>query len=117
MDRSDLLEFSVDKKPDGTIERGGGGDDGATGSRRVGSGEERETGRERPPWVKYLLEEGIDHTQAFLRYKGMFAGAVNVPKSAEGLFSRCCDFAHLQRLRLTIGSRVRASAVEEIFVI
>lgn len=27
-----------------------------------------------PPWTKYLLEEGIDRTKAFSRYRGMFAG-------------------------------------------
>eukprot|EP00752_Nemacystus_decipiens_P012095 g10722.t1 len=26
-----------------------------------------------PPWTKYLLEEGLDRTKAFSRYKGMFA--------------------------------------------
>ena len=27
-----------------------------------------------PPWTKYLLDEGLDHTKAFSRYRGMFAG-------------------------------------------
>lgn len=27
-----------------------------------------------PPWTKYLLEEGLDRTKAFSRYRGMFAG-------------------------------------------
>lgn len=27
-----------------------------------------------PPWTKYLLEEGLERTKAFSRYKGVFAG-------------------------------------------
>lgn len=27
-----------------------------------------------PPWTKYLLEEGLDCTKTFSRYRGMFAG-------------------------------------------
>lgn len=27
-----------------------------------------------PPWAKYLLDEGLDQTKTFSRYKGVFAG-------------------------------------------
>lgn len=27
-----------------------------------------------PPWTKYLLDEGLDSTKTFSRYKGVFAG-------------------------------------------
>lgn len=39
-----------------------------------GNAEQEKTQDAPPPWTKYLLEEGLDRTKAFSRYRGMFAG-------------------------------------------
>lgn len=39
-----------------------------------GKGKGAGQGDRLPPWTKYLLEEGIDRTEAFSRYRGMLAG-------------------------------------------
>lgn len=39
-----------------------------------GLGQRHKEGERAPPWTKYLLEEGLDRTKAFSRYRGMFAG-------------------------------------------
>lgn len=39
-----------------------------------GQGKGTRQGDRLPPWTKYLLEDGLDRTKAFSRYRGMFAG-------------------------------------------
>lgn len=50
----------------------------SSGGGRKGDGKgldkREEQGERAPPWTKYLLEEGLDRTKAFSRYKGMFVG-------------------------------------------
>eukprot|EP00903_Cladosiphon_okamuranus_P008368 g8046.t1 len=41
--------------------------------RGKGQGRRKPQGDLLPPWTKYLLEEGLDRTKAFSRYRGMFA--------------------------------------------
>lgn len=49
-----------------------------SGGPRKGDGKDQGKGKEQneraPPWTKYLLEEGLDHTKTFSRYRGMFTG-------------------------------------------
>lgn len=67
MVRSDLneglLTQKVSKKRMASRRKGGkASDDGFKG------------GTAPPPWTAYLLEEGLDRTKAFSKYRGMFAG-------------------------------------------
>lgn len=44
---------------------------GGSGGDNAGQGKTQDAP---PPWTKYLLEEGLDRTKTFSRYRGMFAG-------------------------------------------
>lgn len=48
--------------------------EGSGGDGRKGKVKGAAQGDRLPPWTKYLLEEGLDRTKAFSRYRGMFAG-------------------------------------------
>lgn len=79
MGRSELEDASPDKevKDNNNSNRSGGlkrrpegrGEDG-----RNGKGKGEGQGERLPPWTQYLLEEGLDRTKAFSRYRGMLAG-------------------------------------------
>lgn len=48
-----------------------------------------------PPWTKYLLDEGLDHTKTFSRYKGVFAGEQKkIPGDQRGLGKEGNVIAH-----------------------
>lgn len=76
MGRNDLEDRSPEQAS-AASNRSGYAGKGARGNNREGGGGKasgRETGDRAPPWTKYLLEEGIDRTKEFSRYRGMFAG-------------------------------------------
>ncbi|CAM9541704.1 unnamed protein product [Ectocarpus fasciculatus] len=75
MGRNDLEDrspeqASADPNRSGHAGKGTGGNNREGGD---GKASWRETGDRAPPWTKYLLEEGLDRTKAFSRYRGMFA--------------------------------------------
>ncbi|CAM9430000.1 unnamed protein product, partial [Ectocarpus sp. 8 AP-2014] len=75
MGRNDLEDRSPDQAS-AASNRSGYAGKGAGGNSREGGGGKasgRETGDRAPPWTKYLLEEGLDRTKEFSRYRGMFA--------------------------------------------
>lgn len=47
--------------------------DGASKS-KASLGEAADGGRVPPRWSKYLLDEGLDRTKTFKKYKGLFSG-------------------------------------------
>lgn len=64
MSRNDLEEQFLEQEPKL------GDNKGRKGCREGGA-----KGTDCPrPWTKYLLDEGLDHTNTFSRYKGVFAG-------------------------------------------
>lgn len=69
MDREDLFN-TAEEDVESTDGQGNGGEE----FKRAGSITNRANVAQRPPWTKYLLEEGLDRAKAFSRYKGMFAG-------------------------------------------
>lgn len=66
MGRNELEERSLQQQEGPKI----GGAKGRKGCREGGEGKEDCA----PPWTKYLLDEGLDHTKEFSRYKGVLAG-------------------------------------------
>lgn len=72
-DRFPEQESRDKNKSDGLGRSSGGGRKGD--GKGLGKGEEQ--GERPPPWTKYLLEEGLDRTKAFSRYRGLFAGEVS----------------------------------------
>ena len=76
MGRSELQDQSPDEEAKDSTKSGGlkRSPEGRRedGAKRQAKGAAQ--GDRLPPWTKYLLEEGLDRTKAFSRYKGMFAG-------------------------------------------
>lgn len=68
MGRNELEERSLQQQEELNI----GGTKGRKGCRDRGEGKGKEDCA--PPWTKYLLDEGLDHTKTFSRYRGVFAG-------------------------------------------
>lgn len=77
MDRRDLAGHSAENTGRST-ENNLIGDEGRRTARGRVAGDE---GREAPPWTKYLLEEGLDRTEAFSKYKGVLEGVKICPSS------------------------------------
>ncbi|CAM9571414.1 unnamed protein product, partial [Scytosiphon promiscuus] len=80
MDRNDLEDRSPERDAKGASRSGyqrvnardGSNEAGNKGAGKDGGKELGIDGHTRP-WTKYLLEEGLDRTEAFSRYRGMFA--------------------------------------------
>lgn len=81
MGRNDLEDRSPERnskaaKSDRTTSRnrGHGREEAGNEGMAKGRGDGRGGEEHMRPWTKYLLEEGLDRTEAFSRYRGMFAG-------------------------------------------
>ncbi|CAM9348328.1 unnamed protein product [Ectocarpus sp. 12 AP-2014] len=75
MGRNDLEDRSPEQASAASNRSGYAGKEAGGNNREGGGGKAsgRETGDRAPPWTKYLLEEGLDRTKEFSRYRGMFA--------------------------------------------
>lgn len=73
-DQPPKQEAKGDKRSGGLRARSGKTGRDHAQEQRKGEGERDQP----PPWTKYLLEEGLDRTQAFSRYRGMFAGEISL---------------------------------------
>lgn len=84
MGRNELEDQILDQEVKDSNRSGGSGKSpegsGKDGGKEQGKGAGQ--GDRLPPWTKYLLEEGLDRTKAFSRYRGMFAGDTSIESHA-----------------------------------